>query len=223
MVVSNFPKRYKLWRKRPYSLVTAQLAEQLLRTSKVHGSNPVISKFSIQIKIAEKITFDEKNLIHRSQRSWQSSYFWHRRSIVLIHSSAIFRNSSLTLKLSHTWLRGCFWQQKIKCSHRQWWWKPSFTECHWLDVLKIRFLHLNNCFSAIRSLHWLFKEYCLKYGPIPSSFPFLFLSFSHHKSITNWKKRRWSTWYSNPGPQYGRRRRNHRAMAATTLKNIVLC
>ena len=46
----------------------------------------------------------------------------------------------------------------------------------------------------------------------------LFCSFSslpHHKSITNWKKRRWSAWDSNPGPQNGRRRRNHGAMAAT--------
>ena len=29
------------------------------------------------------------------------------------------------------------------------------------------------------------------------------------------KKRRWSAWKSNPGPQDGRRRRNHGAMAAT--------
>ena len=43
----------------------------------------------------------------------------------------------------------------------------------------------------------------------------LFLSFSHHKSITNWKKRRWSAWDSNPGPQDWRHRRNHGAMAAT--------
>ena len=50
----------------------------------------------------------------------------------------------------------------------------------------------------------------------------LFSSFSHHKSITNWKKRRWSAWDSNPGPQNGRRRRNHRAMAATPLNECLL-
>ena len=48
----------------------------------------------------------------------------------------------------------------------------------------------------------------------------------HHKSITNWKKHRWSAWNSNPGPQDGRRRRNHGAMASThvlitfTLKSL---
>ena len=31
------------------------------------------------------------------------------------------------------------------------------------------------------------------------------------------KKRRWSAWDLNPGPQNGRRRRNHRAMAATLV------
>ena len=49
----------------------------------------------------------------------------------------------------------------------------------------------------------------------------LFSSFSHHISITNWKKRRWSAWYLNPGLQDSRRRRNHGAMAATIRRPIV--
>ena len=54
-----------------------------------------------------------------------------------------------------------------------------------------------------------------KNGPIPASFC-LFSLFSRNNFInTNWKKRRWSAWESNPGPQNGRRRRNHGAMAAT--------
>ena len=52
-----------------------------------------------------------------------------------------------------------------------------------------------------------------KNGPIPPSFC-LFSSFSHY-SFNNWKKHRWCAWDSNPGPQGGRRRRNHGAMAAT--------
>ena len=53
-----------------------------------------------------------------------------------------------------------------------------------------------------------------KYGPIPASFS-LFSSFSHQNSITNWKKHRWCAWDSNLGPQDGRRRQNHGAMAAS--------
>ena len=44
---------------------------------------------------------------------------------------------------------------------------------------------------------------------------FCFFSFfSCYNFNTNWKKLRWCAWDSNPGPQDGRRRRNHRAMAA---------
>ena len=43
----------------------------------------------------------------------------------------------------------------------------------------------------------------------------LFSFFSRYNFNTNWKKRRWCAWDSNPGPQDGRRRRNHGAMAAT--------
>ena len=56
-------------------------------------------------------------------------------------------------------------------------------------------------------------------GPIPASFC-LFLFFSHYNFNTIWKKHRWCAWDSNPGPQDGWRRRNHRAMAAT--KNVFL-
>ena len=54
----------------------------------------------------------------------------------------------------------------------------------------------------------------LKIGPIPASFC-LFSFFSHHNFNTNWKNHRCCAWDSNPGPQNGRRRRNHRAMAST--------
>ena len=49
----------------------------------------------------------------------------------------------------------------------------------------------------------------------PSLFFVYFNPFLHHKSITNWKKRRWSAWDLNLGPQDGRCRQNHGAMAAT--------
>ena len=43
----------------------------------------------------------------------------------------------------------------------------------------------------------------------------LFLFFSRHNFNTNWKKHRWCAWDSNPGPQDGRCRQNHGALAAT--------
>ena len=49
--------------------------------------------------------------------------------------------------------------------------------------------------------------YFLKNGPILASFC-LFTSFSHY-NFNNWKKHSWWAWDSNPGPQDGRRRRNH--------------
>ena len=49
--------------------------------------------------------------------------------------------------------------------------------------------------------------------------PSLFFVYYHPFHITNQlqieKKHRWSAWDTNPGPQGGRRRQNHRAMAAT--------
>ena len=63
----------------------------------------------------------------------------------------------------------------------------------------------------------LFALVFLKNGPIPASFC-LFSSFSHYNfNNTNWKKHRWCAWDSNPGPQNGRRRRNHGAIAATLI------
>ena len=60
-----------------------------------------------------------------------------------------------------------------------------------------------------------------KNGPIPASFC-LFLSFSRYNfNNSNWKKRRWCAWDSNPGPQDGRRRQNHGAMAATQQKKML--
>ena len=71
----------------------------------------------------------------------------------------------------------------------------------------------------VEFLHWqlwaifLFRSYSFFNGPIPASFC-LFSLFSRY-NFNNWKKRRWSAWDSNPGPQDGRRRWNHGAMAAT--------
>ena len=43
----------------------------------------------------------------------------------------------------------------------------------------------------------------------------LFVYFRYFlETISLIQKRRWSAWESNPGPQDGRRRQNHRAMAA---------
>ena len=55
-----------------------------------------------------------------------------------------------------------------------------------------------------------------KYGPIPASFSFIFVLFTSQINY-KLKKRRWSAWDSNPGPQDGRRWRNHGAMAATSF------
>ena len=59
-------------------------------------------------------------------------------------------------------------------------------------------------------------------GLIPATFC-LFSSFSHYNfNITNWKKHRWSAWDLNPGSQDGRRRQNHRAMAANSFLKTCL-
>ena len=56
--------------------------------------------------------------------------------------------------------------------------------------------------------------FSFKNGPIPASFC-LFSFFSQYNFNTNWKKRRWCPWDLNLGPQDGRHRWNHKAMAAT--------
>ena len=60
-----------------------------------------------------------------------------------------------------------------------------------------------------------------KYGPISASFSFIFILFTSQINY-KLKKRRWSAWDSNPGPQDGRCRRNHGAMAATHLCAVLL-
>ena len=52
-----------------------------------------------------------------------------------------------------------------------------------------------------------------KYGPIPASFSFIFVLFTKQFNC-KLKKHRWCAWDSNTWPQNGRRRRNHRDMAA---------
>ena len=70
-------------------------------------------------------------------------------------------------------------------------------------------------FIRVRSL-FFFKN-----GPTPASFC-LFSSFSRYNfSNTNWKKHRWYAWDTNPRPQNGRRRRNHRAMAAAQITVLI--
>ena len=59
-----------------------------------------------------------------------------------------------------------------------------------------------------------------KYGPIPASFSFIFVLFTSQINY-KMKKHRWSAWDSNQGPQDGRRRRNHGAMALT--QNLIFC
>ena len=52
----------------------------------------------------------------------------------------------------------------------------------------------------------------------------LFSAFFHSTitvSISIWKKHRWCAWDPTPGPQNYRRRRNHRAMAATLGQPIL--
>ena len=56
-----------------------------------------------------------------------------------------------------------------------------------------------------------------KIGPIPASFCLFLLFPQYNFNNTNWKKRRLCAWDSNLGSQDGRRRQNHRAMAATLM------
>ena len=63
----------------------------------------------------------------------------------------------------------------------------------------------------------IFQTFFKKMG---QSWPlFVYFSFfsGYNFNNTNWKKCRWCAWDSNPGPQDGRRRRNHGAMVATFL------
>ena len=69
-----------------------------------------------------------------------------------------------------------------------------------LKQFSVNIIHCSHCF--------------FKNGPIPASFC-LFLFFSCSNFNTNWKKHRWCAWDSKPGPQDGRCRQNHGAMAAT--------
>ena len=65
---------------------------------------------------------------------------------------------------------------------------------------------------VIINFYWTFF---LKNGPIPASFCLCSLFSQYNFNNTNWKKRRWCAWDSNPGPQDGRCRRKQGAMAAT--------
>ena len=75
-----------------------------------------------------------------------------------------------------------------------------------------------NCCN-LRLLFWFQKNnklvFLKKNWPIPASFCLFSLFSLYNFNNTNWKKLRWCACDSNPGPQDGRRRRNHRAMAVT--------
>ena len=63
----------------------------------------------------------------------------------------------------------------------------------------------------------MFRVFLKKLGESRSLFG-LFSPFSRYNfNNTNWKKRRWCSWDSNPGLQDGRCRRNHRAMVVARL------
>ena len=68
-------------------------------------------------------------------------------------------------------------------------------------------------FSGLQALQ-LLCTFCFKLWPIPASFSFIFVLFTSQINY-KLKKHRWSAWESNPGPQDGRHRQNHGAMAAT--------
>ena len=100
-------------------------------------------------------------------------------------------------------------------------WKTKINQNEtWDGPLKVTFVQIRTHFLIIRLWSYAIRYSTLamifffkKNGPIPASFC-LFLSFSHY-NFNNRKKHRWCAWDLNPGPQDGRRRRNHRAMAAT--------
>ena len=76
---------------------------------------------------------------------------------------------------------------------------------------------------SIACSKYLIKKHFFKKWAKPGLFSFI-LSFSHYNlNNTNWKKRRWFAWDTNPGPQDGWHRRNDGAMADSTIKNIFNC
>ena len=88
------------------------------------------------------------------------------------------------------------------------------------QIFDIRPLAFSPIFSAMLFILYLF----LKNGPIPASFLFIFVLFTfqfkwqiYNLNNINWKKRRWCAWDSNPGPQDGRCRQIHWAMAAPLI------
>ena len=112
--------------------------------------------------------------------------------------------------------------------------KKCTTTIKCLNIILVKMLMLDMRSSHIGSNSWVFKHhkgnarrtkqffnqccktFFFKNGPVPASFC-LFLIFSRYNfNNTNWKKCRWCAWDSNPGPQDGRRRWNHGAMAATS-------
>ena len=81
-------------------------------------------------------------------------------------------------------------------------------------VLRIRYLEIE--ISVYGKILQGFQAISfIKNGPIPASFLFIFVLFSLQFQKYKLKKHRYCAWDSNPGPQDGRRRRSHGAMAAT--------
>ena len=91
------------------------------------------------------------------------------------------------------------------------------TVIHSLNTVICKFYFLSTP-SNSRSLFLFLK----KWAANPGLFLFIFVIFHYNFNTTNWKKRRWCAWDSNPGAQYGRHRWNHGAMVATQINYTLL-
>ena len=77
-----------------------------------------------------------------------------------------------------------------------------------------------NLHRGLQIFHLLYFMYLECVFMFQSRPPFRLFSYFCHSNIsyTNWKKHRWCAWDSNPWPQEGKRRQNHRAMAVAPLR-----
>ena len=117
-------------------------------------------------------------------------------------------------------LRGDF---LMEVAHFEMLWKWTLISDHSNHLPNFFLLHCNICdvssFATQISKQIVPHIYqCQLFFNLGQSRP-LFLSwpFSHHNSITNWKKRRCGAWDSNEGPQGGRHRRIHWAIYGDRL------
>ena len=90
----------------------------------------------------------------------------------------------------------------------------TFNKWLWTSWQSSCFQHSGTGFKSSHH-QFLWDIFFKKNGPIPASFCLFSLFSRYNFNNTNWKKRRWCAWDSNPGPQDGRCRRKQGAMAAT--------